>query len=138
MRRLTLNRLVMIGTPNQGAELAEHVLAVPGIEALCGPSLGQINRDQARHLPQPTMRFGLVAGAKGDGRGWNPLLPGDDDMVVSLGSVSLPGCEDSWTVQGAVHTFIHQRPEVVRGVERYLRTGRFLEGAEEPPSGGRG
>jgi hypothetical protein len=130
MRRLMLNRLVMIGTPNQGAELAEHVLSVPGLEALCGPSLGQLNRDQARQLPQPTIPFGLIAGAKGDGRGWNPLLPGDDDMVVSLGSVRLPGCEDSWIIQGAMHTFIHQRPDVIRGVERYLRTGRFAEDAE--------
>ena len=127
MRRMTLNRLVMIGTPNQGAELAEHLVSMAALDVLLGPALAQLHRDKARRLPHPVIPFGLVAGAKGDGRGWNPLLPGDDDMTVTVDSVHLPGSEDVWIVQGAVHTFIHQRPDVIRGVERYLRTGRFID-----------
>ena len=125
MRRIELNRLAMIATPNQGAELAEHLVNLSGLEALLGPALTQLHRDRARRLPHPAIPFGLVAGARGDGRGWNPLLPGDDDMTVTVDSVHLPGFEDAWIVEGALHTFIHQRPDVIRAVERYLRTGRF-------------
>lgn len=125
MRRMRMNRLVMIGTPNQGAEIAEHLVNLSGLDSLLGPALTQLHRSKARRLPTPPIPFGLIAGARGDGRGWNPLLPGDDDMTVTVDSVHLPGFEDVWIVEGAIHSFIHQRPDVVRGVDRYLKTGRF-------------
>ena len=91
-----------------------------------GPSLSQIRSDVASSLPVPDVRFGIVAGARGDGRGYNPLLPGDDDMTVSVASTMLDGAEDTFVVP-AIHTFVMIHPEVVRGTLRYLRTGRFRD-----------
>jgi hypothetical protein len=68
----------------------------------------------------------VVAGTRGDGVGYNPLLPGDDDMTVSLASAQLDGAEDTLIVRG-VHTFVMVQPEVVAGTIRYLATGRFAE-----------
>ncbi len=125
--RLDVNRVVMIATPNRGAEMAERLSSVPVLGPVHGPALVQLRPELAADLPQPTVRFGLIAGARGDGKGWNPLLKGDDDMTVSTSSVLIPGAEDTWVVQGALHTFIHRRPDVVRATERFLRTGRFLD-----------
>lgn len=126
-RRLAVHRLVMIATPNQGAEMATRLDDVTPLRFLTGPSLSQIRSDVAGQLPVPDVRFGIVAGVRGDGRGYNPLLPGDDDMTVSVASTMLDGAEDTLTVP-AIHTFVMIHPEVVRATLRYLRTGRFSEG----------
>ncbi len=125
-RRVAVNRLVMIATPNQGAEMATRLDDVTPLRLITGPALSQIRSDVASRLPVPDVRFGIVAGARGDGRGYNPLLPGDDDMTVSVASTVLEGAEDTLTV-AAVHTFILIHPEVIRATLRFLRTGRFAE-----------
>jgi pimeloyl-ACP methyl ester carboxylesterase len=125
-QRIAVNRLVMIGTPNRGAELATRLDQLPAFRAVAGPSLGQLRSERADQLPPPTVPFGIVAGARGDGRGFNPLLPDDNDMTVTLSETMLEGAEDTLVVN-AVHTFIMIHPEVVEATLRYLETGRFTE-----------
>lgn len=122
--RIAVHRLVTIGTPNRGAELADALAAWWSFRTLAGPAGLDLTTSQAPSVPLPSCRFGIVAGARGDGRGWNPLLPGDDDMTVSLQSAQLEGAEDTLIVPG-MHTFLMRRPDVIEGVSRYLRTGRF-------------
>jgi pimeloyl-ACP methyl ester carboxylesterase len=133
-RRIAVNRLVMIGTPNQGAEMATRLDDLTPLRLFTGPSLSQLRVDAAGRLPIPDVRFGIVAGVRGDGRGYNPLLPGDDDMTVSLASTTLEGAEDTLTV-AAVHTFVMIHPEVIRATLRYLRTGRFRPALAGPEAG---
>lgn len=123
-RRLPVHRLVMIATPNQGAHMANHLLPLWAFRRLAGPAAAQLTTDYAPVLAPPSVPFGIVAGVKGDGRGYNPLLEGEDDMTVSLSSTHLPGAEDTLQVR-AIHTFILQHPDVIAGTLRYLETGRF-------------
>ena len=130
--RIATNRLVMIATPNKGAELATRLDQLPAFQAIAGPSLTAIRSDRVT-IPDPTIPFGIVAGARGDGKGFNPLLPGDDDMTVTVESTRLDGAED-FLVVNAVHTFIQVQPAVVDATIRYLSSGRFAtlepDGAE--------
>jgi len=123
-QRLTVNRLVMIATPNRGAEMADRLLPLWTFRRLAGPAASQLTTDYVPHLPVPTVPFGVIAGVRGDGRGFNPLLAGEDDVTVSLASTHLDGAEDTLVVR-AVHTFILQAPAVIEATVRYLRTGRF-------------
>jgi len=122
--RVEVNRLVMIGTPNRGAQLVTHLSQLPGIEEVGGPALAALAPQRAADLPVPRTKFGVIAGARGDGKGYNPLLHGDDDMTVSVASTRLPGAEDMLIVN-AVHTFIMVNPTVVRATLNYLETGAF-------------
>lgn len=122
--RIEVNRLVMIGTPNRGAEMVTHLSQLPAFEGVSGPALAALAPTRASELPLPKAKFGVIAGARGDGRGYNPLLPGDDDMTVSVASTRLPGAEDMLIVN-AVHTFIMINPTVIRATLRYLETGAF-------------
>lgn len=131
-RRIAVNRLLMIATPNRGAEMALHLDNVGALRAFAGPSIHQLRPDLADRIPLPTVPFGLVAGARGDGRGYNPLLPGDDDMTVTVDSVMLDGAEDT-LVLNAVHTFIMVHPEVIDATVRYLQTGSLRETVADPP-----
>jgi pimeloyl-ACP methyl ester carboxylesterase len=123
-RRIRVNRLVTIGTPHRGAELADQLGALETFHAIAGPSAAQLGASAAPEIPLPGCPFGVVAGARGDGKGWNPLVPGDDDGTVALSSALLDGAEDTLVVPG-VHTFLMRRPDVVEAVVRYLATGRF-------------
>jgi pimeloyl-ACP methyl ester carboxylesterase len=125
-QRIAVNRLVMIATPNRGAEIATRLDQLPAFRAMAGPSLGQLRAERADQLPPPTVPFGIVAGVRGDGRGFNPLLPDDNDMTVTLSETMLEGAEDTMVVN-ALHTFIMVHPEVVEATLRYLETGRFKE-----------
>lgn len=124
-QRIAFHRLVMIGTPNQGARMASHVGDVPGAHTLVGPSMSEITPEAAAKLPIPDVRFGTVAGTRGDGRGYNPLLTGEDDMTVTARSARLTGSEDHLDVPGGLHTFIMVDPRVVKASLHYLRTGQF-------------
>jgi pimeloyl-ACP methyl ester carboxylesterase len=122
--RLQVNRLVMIATPNRGAEMADRLLPLWSFRQLAGPAAAQLGTAWGPRVPLPTVPFGVIAGVRGDGRGFNPLLPGEDDLTVSLASTHLDGAEDTLVVR-AVHTFILQAPAVVQATVRYLKTGRF-------------
>ena len=124
--RIQFNRLVMIATPNYGSVAAELLLELPGgvFRALGGPSTEDLAPEGVAKIPIPNQKFGVIAGVKGDGRGFNPLLPGDDDMTVSAESVLLAGAEDSMTIN-AIHTFIMAKKAVIEATIHYLETGRF-------------
>ena len=124
-KRIAFHRLIMIGTPNHGATMAQHVGEVPGAQTLVGPSMSELTPEAASKIPIPPVRFGTIAGTRGDGRGYNPLLTGEDDMTVSAESARLEGSEAHLDVPGGLHTFIMVDPRVVRASLNYLRTGQF-------------
>jgi triacylglycerol esterase/lipase EstA (alpha/beta hydrolase family) len=124
MERLDVHRLVTLGTPHHGAEMVNRLRELKVFQALAGPAGMALATEFAPDLPLPTCRFGCVAGARGDGRGWNPMLEGEDDGTVALSSALLDGAEDTLVVPG-IHTFLMQRPDVIEGTISYLRSGRF-------------
>ncbi|RKY17837.1 MAG: hypothetical protein DRQ55_14850 [Planctomycetota bacterium] len=127
--RLALGRVVMLAPPNRGSALAA---ALNGLifEAALGPSGQQLASDAIARLPAPPCPFGIVAAGRGTSDGYNPLLPGDDDGVVSVQEALLPGAADTLIVEG-LHTFLMDNEDVHAATARFLRTGRFAEPADE-------
>ena len=122
---LRVHRLVMIATPNHGAEMADRLVPLWAYRTFAGPAGLQLTTEYVAELGLPDVPFGIVAGARGDGIGFNPLLPGDNDATVTLDSTHLDGAEDTYVLP-ALHTFIMQDPRVIEATLRYLATGRFL------------
>ncbi|MBC8072930.1 MAG: hypothetical protein IAG13_31700, partial [Deltaproteobacteria bacterium] len=58
---------------------------------------------------------------RGDGRGWNPWLTGDDDGVVAVGEMGLPGVAPH--VVGGVHAMLQWRVAVLERAVAFLRAG---------------
>ncbi len=121
---LTLNRLVMLGVPNQGAEMADRLSDWWLYRTLGGPASTQLTTSVVPDLPAPTVPFGNVAGVRGNGRGWNPLIPGEDDGIVTLESTRMDGAEDT-LVLPCVHALLMRHHRVIDATLSYLRTGRF-------------
>jgi len=135
-RRLDLHRAVLIGTPNQGSRLASVLTDhVPGASQVGGPALTQLHSGRAEELPSLDVPFGLIAGGRGDPRGYNPLLEGDDDSYVSVEETRLPGAEDHLVVPQGLHSVLMMQPRVIRATVHYLSHGHFpdeLRAAERP------
>lgn len=123
-----VERLVMLAPPSRGARLARLIRNSRFFAPLSGFHL--IERLQPgddgfhRRLGVPPVPFGIVIGLKGDGRGYNPLIEGDNDGLVSEDDALLPGAADVLRVR-RLHTFIMWAPEVQAGVLQFLRHARF-------------
>ena len=130
-----MRRLLMIGTPNSGAEMASMLKKNLLFQLILGPSGQQLVADPEEFistLPLPTMEYAVIAGAKGTPDGFNPLIPGDDDGVVTVQSARLPGAVDYLAVR-ALHSFQPWNPEVMEATRRYLSSGALrASGIREP------
>ncbi len=130
-----MRRLLMIGTPNSGAEMASMLKKNLLFQLILGPSGQQLVADPEEFistLPLPTMEYAVIAGAKGTPDGFNPLIPGDDDGVVTVQSARLAGAVDYLAVR-ALHSFQPWNPEVMEATRRYLSSGALrASGIREP------
>lgn len=130
-----VGRLVMIATPSLGAELADRLHRNGLYRVVFGPAGQQLTGDAAgfiAQLPTPEIPFGVIAGGRGNDRGFNPLIPGDNDGTVSVASTRLAGAAD-FVLVDRLHTFLISSPETADYALRFLKEGRFREsGAAQP------
>jgi pimeloyl-ACP methyl ester carboxylesterase len=130
-----IGRLVMIGVPNLGADLADRLRNVMLYKAVLGPAGQELVTDELGlipTLPVPDFEFAVIAGGRGTLQGYNPLIPGDDDGTVSVSCTRLPGAADFAVVNG-LHTFLMNHPETVDQAVRFLSTGRLRAAGEARP-----
>ncbi len=134
-----IRRIVMLGPPNhppQRAKLwADHstfrglyYFALPGT----GHQLAEGFVDLEAKLATPTCEFGILAGGKGDGKGWHPTLPGDDDTTVTVEETRLAGAWD-FAVLPVMHTFLMTDPKTIECTLRFLENGYFFGEALRQP-----
>ncbi len=130
-----LGRVVLIGTPNQGAELATLLRDWWAFKTLIGPAgqdLATAPHGLAPKLPAPCCEFGIIAGCRGLDCGYNPLIPGDNDGTVSLETTRLQGARDFMTVRG-IHQVLLSTPTVLTAAEHFIAHGRFHPDRDPEP-----
>lgn len=90
--RIKAKGLVMIGTPNQGAALADR-FKDDGWFQTALEGVGQdLTSGYASKIPAPSVPYKLVAGRlSGEG---NPLIPGLDDGMVAVSEVKIQPNDD--------------------------------------------
>lgn len=121
-----LGRLVLIGTPNGGSEIADFLQARRPYRAIYGPAGQQLitgfaQRDQLfGPLPCET---GIIAGS----RAIHPfalLIDGPSDGTVSIASTKLPDMTDHVIIPN-VHTFLPISRKAWRHALHFLQHGCF-------------
>ncbi len=110
-------RLVLIGSPTGGSATARTLRLLPGYEKLLGQCGMFLTSPSAPQSPAAGA-VAVIAGGTG-ARGFNPLLPGDNDFTVTVAETQLPGAEN--LLVRAVHNALPERPEVVRATLRFLK-----------------
>jgi pimeloyl-ACP methyl ester carboxylesterase len=122
--RLTLGRIVMVGPPNRGSELALALDDFRLFHLLGGPSAGQLDKGRPYAALPAGAEIGVIAGGTPGGRGYNPLLSSNNDGVVTVAETQIAGARDVLVVP-APHTTIAGNPETVAATLEFLGSGRF-------------
>jgi hypothetical protein len=60
----------------------------------------------------------ILIGGTGDGRGYNPMIAGDDDGVVASAETALPGLEPEFV--GGLHSTLQWRADVLARAAAFL------------------
>lgn len=135
-----IRRIVMLAPPNQGSNRAEDWSNSRLFKLVLGPSGQQLAKDWATlegQLATPSCEFGVLAGGRGDDRGWSRSIPGDDDGIVSVATTRLAGARD-FAVLPVLHTFIMSNETALEYTLRFLEKGYFVadERRNPIPTGG--
>lgn len=128
-----VDRMVMLGPPNRGSDLARSVAGVGALAALAEGAARDLVVDWRTVEPQlavPPCEFGIVAGGRGDNAGFSPFLAGDDDAVVRVEETRLDGADD-FLLLPVHHAAMLRDPAVQRATAAFLREGRFISAGDE-------
>lgn len=122
--RIQAERLVMLAPPNQGAAFADRLQDNSAFRWVFGDTGQALTSEAMAQLAQPDIPFLVIAGARGDeeGKGWNPLLDGDDDWVVRVSETHLSDQTGHITVP-VLHTFLMNDDHVIGSAAHFLATG---------------
>ena len=123
-RRIEVRRIVLIAPPNRGSAIARVLKDIPAYRLIYGEAGQQLTPAEVSRAPVLEHPFAIIAGGKGDGRGFNPLLPGDDDGTVRLAETRLEGATD-FLVVPEIHALISNHQETIRATINFLKHGKF-------------
>ena len=131
-----LGRLVLVGSPQNGAEMADLARDKANVifKTIFGPAGQQLITDQAgflAKLPKPDVEFAVIAGGHPPD-GINPLIPGDDDGIVSVASTRLAGAADYLYVE-SMHLALNRNATAHAATVRFLQTGKLREEGDPQP-----
>ncbi|MCC3861145.1 hypothetical protein [Pseudemcibacter aquimaris] len=117
---ITAERLVMMGTPNQGAEIAEFLSRMNTFHFITGQS-GQDVRPGGTlaTLPEPPIPSMVIAGGLGNDIGFNPLLKGDNDGIVTVDETRL-NMDHEFRLVKVIHTTIMDHPDSIEAMMGFL------------------
>jgi hypothetical protein len=125
----------MLSPPNHEAEIATFFgnnILFKTITGQSGQQLGRLWSDLEGNLAAPDFEFGIVAGGKSDEKGYNLLLPGDNDGTITVESTKLAGAHD-FIVLPVLHSFIMNNDKVQELTLRFLQNGYFISENERQP-----
>jgi len=125
--RIQVGGIVMLAPPSRGAVLADRLNRF-GLYRLIGGGGGQdVTSKGAENVPLPeNVRLCVIAGGRLDGKGYNPMLEGDNDGIVRVEEARLRGVTDFMVVR-EVHTFIMNHPQTIDAAARFLAGGSCVK-----------
>ena len=123
-----LGRVVMLGTPNGGSEIADRLKDFSAYRAFFGPAGQQLGtlRDAAINaiLPSVDYSVGIIAGNRSIYPISSVVLPKPHDGRVSVGNTGIDGMADHIVV-GTSHPWLVRNREAIAQTIAFLSDGRF-------------
>lgn len=131
-----IHRFVMLGPPNNGAELAKKLRRTRVFDVVMGQSAKQIAElktpETSLELGMPIGEFGIIAGNGSLGPLTNPLLGSDNDFFVQVEETRLAGAAD-FIVLPVAHGFLLTDAAVQRAIVSFLKNGYFTSAEQRAP-----
>ncbi len=125
--RIDVNALVMTAPPSRGSRMADVLQYVPPVNLILWQGLFDSRTRDVAALPAPEIPFAIIAAGRG-GAGWNPILEGDDDLIVSVAETRLDGAA-AWMRVDGIHAFVMNHPDSIAATIEFLEHRRFNDPA---------
>ena len=128
-RPANLGRVVMIGPPNGGSEVADFLKDNLIYQKVYGPAGQQLTTEQTEikdfiGSDMVDYEVGIIAGDWTIDPISSLIIPGEDDGKVAVKNTKLAGAKDHIVIH-AVHTFIIQADEAMEQTNHFLQYGKF-------------
>lgn len=123
-----LNRVVMLGPPNQGSEVADTLKGSPLHFFLKNETVLELGTDKnskPKTLSSIDAELGIIAGKQSINLILSSIIPGRDDGKVSVENTKLEGMKDHIIVP-INHTFMMKNREVITQITYFLEHGEFI------------
>lgn len=123
-----LGRVVLLGTPNNGSEVADFLKDNLLFKSFYGPSGQQLttkNDEVINLLGKVNYELGIIAGNSTIDPISSFIIDGDDDGKVSIGSTKVKGMKD-FIIIPTSHTFFPSNKEVHKQVLYFLQNCKFV------------
>jgi triacylglycerol lipase len=126
-----VHRVVMLGPPNRGSELADVLPTLPVVGPMYarffGPAARELGTGRSSvpmRLPAPTFEVGVIAGTKTLNPLGSRILGGDNDGTVRVDRATIDGATDVLLVPHS-HSMLMMSSVVVAQTLYFLDSGHF-------------
>ncbi len=122
-----LGRVVMLGPPNHGSQIADWLQPYALYHRFFGPVAAELGTDRNGPLEQigaANFDLGIIAGSRAFNILCAPFLPKPNDGQVTVDSTRLEGMNDHLCLPVS-HPFMMSRKVVTAQVIHYLQKGQF-------------
>ena len=122
-----VNRVVMLGPPNQGSEIVDKLGSLPGYELITGKAGTQLGTDinsVPKQLGPVNFELGIIAGTQSINPIMSSMLPNHDDGKVSVAATKVKGMSD-FVALPTIHSHMMKNDAVIKEVVSFLSEGRF-------------
>ncbi len=123
-----LGRVVMLGPPNQGSEVVDHLRGLPLFRVINGPAGGELGTaatDTPAKLGPVNFPLGVIAGDRSINWINSLMIPGKNDGKVSVERTKVAGMTAQAVVH-ATHPFLMRNTQAIRLTILFLERGSFL------------
>jgi uncharacterized alpha/beta hydrolase family protein len=122
-----LARVVMLGPPNKGSQVADNLQSWDIFKSINGPAGQQLSTQAdsfCNKLPAANFEVGIIAGTKTFNPILSLMLPNPDDGKVTLENTKVEGMKD-FVALPVTHTFMMKNKKVIGQVIHFLKNGQF-------------
>jgi len=123
-----LGRVVMLGTPNGGSEIADSLKNLAAYRAFFGPAGQQLvtRRDAALNAMLPAIDYpvGIIAGDRSIYPMGAALLPRPHDGRVSVANTRIDGMTDHMIIS-TTHPWLVRNDQAIEQTLAFLKDGKF-------------
>jgi len=122
-----LNKVVMLGPPNEGSEIVDKLAEYPVFQLFNGAAGMQLGTDKSsvpKKLGNANFELGIIAGTQSINLLLSKLIPGKNDGKVSVKSTKLSGMKDHIEIK-TTHPLMTFNAEVIDQIVHFLANGDF-------------